>query len=153
MSSSSFAATIELRPATSRRALTLLFWLHLIPLALLVFAMPPGLPMLALGAAMGLSWWLLRRHAVFGFGPRALTRLIWHGEGGWTLEDTRGRQTPAALLPQSLCLPALIVLRFRSTQGRLMTRVLLGDELPEESQRRLRARLNAWRPQGERHVS
>lgn len=141
MSSNSFASTIDLLPGPSMRAFKLLFWLHVVPIAILPFAMQQGPMMLGLLALFALSWFSLRRHAVFGFGPKALTRLTWHAEGGWTIADKAG-EYPAELQGNSYVHNALLVLNFRLQNGRRRTRVLLGDEIDAEQMRQLRARLS-----------
>lgn len=145
MSSNSFESTIDLAPRPSMRALKLLFCLHVAPLAVLPFAMQPGVPMMVLVGLFGLSWLWLRRHPVFGFGPKALTRLTWHAEGGWTLHDGAGKTFEAELLGSSFVHAALLVLNFRLKTGGAGTRVLMGDEADAELMRRLRARLSVFR--------
>lgn len=140
MSSNSFASTIDLSPGPSMRAFKLLFWLHVVPIAILPFAMQQGPVMLGILALFALSWFSLRRHAVFGFGPKALVRLVWHAEGGWTVYDKAG-EYPAELQGNSYVHNALLVLNFRLKNGSRRTRVLLGDEIDAEQMRQLRARL------------
>lgn len=141
MSSTPFDATIDLAPRGSLRALTLLFWLHAGALGALLFALRSG-PGLAGGAALvALSWMWARRHPVFGFGPRALTRLTWHAGAQWTLHEASGANYEAELQGNSLVHDALLVLNFRLKDGRTRSRALLGDELEPELLRRLRARL------------
>ena len=142
MSSPPFDATIELALRPSTRALTLLFWLHAAVLGLAMFALRPGPGMAAIAALAALSWILLRRHPVFGFGPNALARLTWHADGPWTVHDVRGaRWDGVELLGSSLVHDRLLVLNFRLPGGEWRARALLGDELDEEPLRRLRARL------------
>lgn len=143
MSSANFDATIDLAPRPSMRALKLLFFLHVIPVALLPFAIEPGTPLVLLVAAIGLSWFWLRRHAVLGFGKSALVRLVWHGDGAWTVTDGGGARLKARLLPNSIVHPRMLLLNFRSETGLRRSRLLLGDELEPEALRRLRARLYA----------
>jgi toxin CptA len=144
MSSNNFASTIDLAPGPSMRAFKLLFWLHAVPIAILPFAMKQGPAMLGLLALIALSWFSLRRHAVFGFGPKALTRLTWHAEGGWTLHDKAG-EYPAELQGNSFVHTALLVLNFRLKDGGRRTRVLMGDEIDAEQMRQLRARLSVFK--------
>lgn len=141
MSSPSFDATIDLAPRPSLRALQFLFWLHVLPLGLMLIALPPGMTMALLAGALGLSWLWLRRHPVFGFGRRALMRLTWHQDGSWTLHRASGNSLQGHLAGHSLVHPRLIVLNFELKQGGRCTRVILGDELEPELLRRLRARL------------
>ena len=134
-------ASIDLAPQPSLRALKILFALHVVAIVLLLVAVPPGAPMMLLAAAFGLSWFSLRRHPAFGYGPKALTRLTWHGDGKWTVHNTAG-SSEAELLPASYVHPKLLVLNFRTGTGKRRTRVLVGDELPEDQLRQLRARLS-----------
>ncbi|MGH8456066.1 MAG: protein YgfX [Stenotrophobium sp.] len=148
MSSNSFAATIDLQPRPSMRAFRWLFWLHVTPLALIPFAMQPGPMMWVLLGLIALSWMGLRRHPALGFGPKAITHLIWHAEGGWMLHDGAGRHSEAELLGNSYVHPKLLVLNFRLKSGRRRTRLLLGDELDADLLRRLRARLAVEKVKG-----
>lgn len=141
----SFNATVDLRLAPSVRLLKIGSTLHVVPLALLPFAMQPGWPMLLLVAAIGGSWLALRRNPALGFGPKALTRLVWHAEGAFSVHDAAGREQPARLLGESLRHPILLVLRFRLGDGSTRSRLIGGDEAPPEQLRRLRARLSVWR--------
>jgi toxin CptA len=141
MSSSSFGATVDLTLQPSVRGLQALFFLHGIPVAALPFAMAPGVPMVLLLAGFAASWIWLRRHRALGFGPRALTRLVWHATGGWTVYNAAGTHADAELLPNSFRHAAILVLNFRLPDGSKRTRILLGDEAPVEALRRLRARL------------
>jgi hypothetical protein len=145
MSSPPFDATIDLAPQPSLRALQLLFWLHAAVLLLALVALRPGAPMALLAVAVAASWLWARRQAAFGYGPRALSRLTWHAAGSWTLRDAGGAQLEAELLGSSLVHDALLVLNFRLAAGGRRSRALLGDELDEESLRRLRARLRLAR--------
>lgn len=144
MSLNNFASTIDLAPGPSMRAFKLLFWLHVVPIAILPFAMQQGPVMLGLLALIALSWFSLRRHPVFGFGPKALTRLTWHAEGGWTVHDKAG-DYPAELQGNSYVHNALLVLNFRLQNGSRRTRVLMGDEIDAEQMRQLRARLSVFK--------
>lgn len=145
MSSPGFDATIELAPRPSVRALTVLFWLHVLVLGALLLALRPGPGMAGLAAMVALSWILTRRHPVFGFGKNALARLTWHADGGWAVHDARGARWEAQLLGNSLVHERLLVLNFRLQDGTRRSRALLGDELDEALLRRLRARLRLER--------
>jgi toxin CptA len=143
MSSSGFSTTLELRPRASLRAVAWLTLLHMGAVALAVLSGLPKCAGLGMALLLALSWFSLRRHAVFGYGPAALTRLIWHAEGGWTVESARFGREQAKLLPGSVLQSWIIVLNFRSEHGARRSRALLGDELDPEQLRRLRARLLA----------
>jgi toxin CptA len=145
MSSPPFDATIDLAPRPSLRALSLLFWIHTAVLVLALAALKPGLPMALLAAGVAVSWFWTRRHPAFGYGKRALTRLTWHAEGGWTLHDASGAQFDGELQGNSLAHDALLILNFRLKDGGRRSRALLGDEVDEELLRRLRARLRMAR--------
>lgn len=141
MSSNSFVATIDLNLRPSFRAHRYLFVLHLAAAVLLLLAMSPGWPMFLLTLAFAASWMWLRRHPAFGFGSRALARLVWQADGQWLVVDNAGRKDEAELLGNS-CVHSLgMVLNFRLKSGRRRTRVVLGDELGADPLRRLRARL------------
>jgi toxin CptA len=142
MSSPPFDATIDLALRPSLRALAWLFWIHTALLVLALVAVPQGAAMAAMAVAVAGSWLWTRRHAAFGHGARALTRLTWHADGSWRVHDATGASHEAELLGSSLVHDALLVLNFRlEGGGRMRTRALLGDETDEESLRRLRARL------------
>lgn len=141
MSSSNFASTVDLSLRSSARAHQLLFWLHVLPLVLLVVGGAPGLAQVGVAVGIGLSWFWLRRHPAFGHGPRAITRLTWHADGRWTLHFG-ARSFDAELLGSSYVHSAVMILNFRVATRRY-TRVLLGDETSPEALRRLRARLAA----------
>lgn len=145
-SSNSFASTVELNLRPSVRGLRWLFTLHALAMALLLVAQPPAPALLGTAAAMGASWLWLRRHPVLGFGPRALVRLVWHAEGGWTLSRADGALVDGELLGDSVVRGFCLVLRFRcgghGSPCSSATRLICGDELPAESLRRLRARLS-----------
>lgn len=145
MSSPPFDATIDLAPRPSLRALAFLFWIHTGVLVLALAALKQGLPTAALAVGVALSWLWTRRHPVFGYGPRALARLTWHAQGGWTLHDAAGAQYEAELQGNSLVTDWLLVLNFRLKDGGRRSRALLGDELDDELLRRLRARLRLTR--------
>lgn len=140
MSSSGFSTSLDLSPRPSVRAVAWLSALHMAAIVLVVLSAPPKWVGLGLSLLFLLSWFSLRRHPVFGYGPRALTHLIWHAEGGWTVESARGRDD-AELLNGSVVQSWIMVLNFRLKQGGKRTRVLVGDELNADQMRRLRARL------------
>ena len=139
--SNGFGMTVDLRLQPSLRALRLIFALHVVCIGLLPFAVPPGWPMLVLLAAFAGSWFSLRRHPSLGFGSRAVTRIVWHSDGTWSY-FINGAEHRAELMRGSLVHPRLLVLCFRSAEGRRAARVIAGDEGPEDVLRRLRARLS-----------
>jgi hypothetical protein len=141
MSSSGFDVTLDLHPRPSLRAVQGLLVLHAGAVLLTMLAQPPRWAGLTLAALYALSWLRLRRHAVFGYGPRALVRLILEADGRWRVEDARGLRADARLLPGSVAQSWLIVLNFRLPSGARRTRALVGDELAPDDWRRLHARL------------
>lgn len=142
MSSSSFSATLDLTLKPSLRALQWVLAVHLVAIALAFVAAPPKTLGLVLSLLILASWFRLRRPAVAGYGRAALTRLVWHHEGGrWRVETAAGEASEAELLGSSVVSAALIVLNFRLDDGRRRSRLLLGDEIDTAALRRLRARL------------
>lgn len=117
------------------------FGLHFVCLILLFAAQPPELPMIALAACIGASWFWVRRHPALGFGPRAVEQLIAHPDGSWTVQRANGAQFDGTLASDAVVRGPCLVLRFRLADGGAVTRLIGGDELPPESLRRLRARL------------
>ena len=143
MSLHTFDGTLDLSLRPSVRALLWLSALHIAAVFLVLASGPPKWVGLSLAGLFLLSWFSLRRHRVFGYGPQALTRLIWHAVGDWTLEDARGHREDAELSGSSVVQSWILVLTFRLKHGGERTRILLGDELDPEMLRRLRARLLA----------
>ena len=135
------AVDVELKP--SHRAHQFLFWVHVVPLVLLPLTMETGTAMLIIAAGIAVSWFWLRRHPVFGFGPRAVIRVHAHGDGRWSIENPARKPAEAELLGNSYVHPRLLILNFRLPSGQSRTRIILGDEAPEDVLRRLRARLSA----------
>ena len=149
-----FAATIDLKLRPSLRAVQCLLALHGAAVGLTLLAQPPKWAALALAALFALSWARLRRHPVFGYGPRALARIVAHAEGEeWTVEQASGERADAQLLGGSFVHPLLIVLNFKRADGKRCSRALLGDETSPELLRRLRARLLNAAPTGEKASS
>ncbi len=141
MSSSGFSTSLDLSPRPSVRAVAWVSALHMAAIALVLLSAPPKWVGLGMALLFLLSWFSLRRHPAFGYGPRALTHLILHAEGGWTVESARGGREDAELLGSSVVQSWIMVLNFRLKQGGKRTRVLVGDELDVDPMRRLRARL------------
>jgi hypothetical protein len=147
MSSSSFASTVDLALRPSVRAHAWLFALHAVPLAALPFAMPSGVAMIGVACVLGASWLWLRRHPVFGYGPKALRRIVWRADGSWSVTLAGAREAcEATLRGDSTMWSAAIVLNFDLQPAGRATRILLGDEADPEVLRRLRARLAATPP-------
>lgn len=144
MSSTGFRGpSLDLSPRPSVRAVVVLSLLHMAAITLTVLAQLPKWAAATMILLFLASWLTLRRHAAFGYGPRALRHLILHAEGGWTVESVRDGRQDAELLGSSVAQSWIIVLNFRLKQGGTRSRVLAGDELDAEALRRLRARLLA----------
>ena len=141
MSSNISAATIDLMLRPSVRALRLVTALHVTAVVLLALADPRKWAGLGIASLFVLSWFWLRRNPAFGYGPTALSHLIRHPDGRWTVESVGGLRDEAELLGGSVVHEAFMVLNFRLKQGGRRTRVLTGDEADVEQLRRLRARL------------
>src|SRR5690606_16240450 len=80
---------------------------------------------------------------------RAAARGLRHDAAGWHLLGQAGDWQPVRLLPDSLALPALIVLRYRRPGRRLGEGLCIArDALSADQHRRLRVRLkfsrNRW---------
>lgn len=136
--------SVDLLLKPSLRAHHVLFWMHMLPLVLLPMAMQSGATIIAIAFGVALSWVWLRRHPAFGYGPRAVVRIIGNADGRWTLErGNRERLDDAELLGDSYVQSWILMLTFRSSDGRRCMRILLGDEAAPEALRRLRARLAA----------
>jgi toxin CptA len=140
---SSIVADVALKPSV--RALQIAFWLHVVPAALLPFAVQERLPALAILALILVSWMLVRRHAALGFGPKAIARVLARQDGTWWVERANGQGEDVQLLADSVATGWLLVLRFRRDDGTRLTRVILGDECDADALRRLRVRLGSWR--------
>lgn len=140
------AQAVDLLLKPSARAHHLLFWLHVLPLALLPLAMEARSALVLVALALGASWLWVRRHPAFGHGPRAVSRIVGDPDGRWIIGNRDGRQVEATLLGDSTVLSWILILNFRAADGRRRTRVLLGDETTPEALRRLRARLAAGLP-------
>jgi hypothetical protein len=143
MSSNAFSTSLDLSLRPSVRAVMALSMLHIAGVALALLAGPPKWAGLLMAFLFLLSWFRLRRHPVFGYGPKALSHLICHAEGGWTVENTGGQREHAELLGNSVVQAWIVVLNFRLESGARRSRAVLGDELDEDVLRRLRARLLA----------
>lgn len=93
--------------------------------------------------------WCLPRQILLS-APDSLTALRL-GPGGWAVHTGKDGWQPVRLMPDSLALPFLVVLRIRPTRGawwqRRLTRTLClpRDTMPADSHRRLRLRLKFGR--------
>jgi len=149
MSSPGFNATLELNPKASVFAVQVVVALHVLAIALIFLAQPAHLPGVALALAIFVSWLSLRRPRAAGYGSGALCRLIWHANSErWRIETVSGRIEDATLQRNSIVLPWLVILNFKTLAGARRTRMLLGDEIDPDQLRRLRARLLLLRQTG-----
>jgi toxin CptA len=134
--------TVDLTLKPSMRAMLWAYGLHVFCLILLLLAQPSTAVMIGFAAAFGLSWFTVRRHPAFGYGPKAIQRIVWHADGNWTLHRGNGQSAEATLDPGSIVRGPVLVLRFRVEAAKGATRLICGDELDGEALRRLRARLS-----------
>jgi toxin CptA len=141
MSSPNFSTSLDLTLRPSVRAVLVLSALHIGAVALAVLAGPPKWAGLLMALLFLTSWFSLRRHPAFGYGSKALSRLIAHAEGGWTVETAGGQREDAELLGSSVVQSWIMVLNFRLKDGSRRSRAVVGDELDADALRRLRARL------------
>ena len=91
--------------------------------------------------------WVLPRSILLS--SPAAWRGLRHDDGGWSLWSKRTGWQPIHLRPDSLALPAAVVLRFRLPGQRLTRGICIArDALPAGEHRRLRVRLkfsrNRW---------
>lgn len=137
------SVSLDLPLKSSARAHQLMFWMHVLPLALMPMAMEPGALMVGVAFAIALSWVFVRRHAAFGFGPAAIVRIAVDPEGHWTIRNPSGTRLDVTLEGDSVVWSWLLILNFRGEDGRRRSRVLLGDEAEPDALRRLRTKLAA----------
>ncbi|HEY1075758.1 MAG TPA: protein YgfX [Fontimonas sp.] len=137
-----FGTTLDLTLKPSVRAVLWAYGLHVLCLILLLLAQPPTSVMIGFAVAFGLSWFTLRRHPAFGYGPKALQRIVWHADGSWTLHRGSGQTAEAQLDPGSIVRGPLLLLRFRIEGAPRTARLITGDETDAEALRQLRARLS-----------
>ncbi|MDP9140222.1 MAG: hypothetical protein M3O62_05435 [Pseudomonadota bacterium] len=137
-----FGTTVDLPLRPSLRGLIWVYALHVACLILLLLAQPPTTVMVGFAAVFGVSWFSVRRHPLFGHGPKAIKRIVWHADGGWTLHRGNGQTAEAVLANESIVRGPVLLLRFSIDGAPSASRLICGDELPAESLRQLRARLS-----------
>lgn len=145
MSSAASLSALDLSLRPSARAHRWAFWLHVLPAALLPLATRApqwAVPLLLL---ILLSWAWVRRHRVFGYGPRAIQRILARPDGSWWLIRNDGQGGAASLSADSVVSGDLAVLRWRYDDGGVASRLLTGDEAEPEQLRRLYLRLGLRR--------
>lgn len=131
---------LDLRLPASFSALQWLMIVHVLALVLILMASEQGQASVVLAAAIGGNWLWLRRHPIFGFGPRALRQVLWSHDQGWQIARANGELVAARLLPSSTVLPMMVVLHFATERGRHRRAVLPGD-LSKDLYRQLRVRV------------
>lgn len=145
MSSSAFAATLDIRPGRSNLLGGFLLLTHLLAGAALT-AWIPQIPLLLLLLALllGSLLWSWRRH-LQPVGMHRITRLMWQSSGKWQLFFGSAEVPVAAeLLPGTFVHPMVILLCLRCQcdgRYRRFSLVLCRDALDAATHRRLRARL------------
>lgn len=83
------------------------------------------------------SW---RRH-VWRTHPEAIQSVTWQGAGELTVRLHSGKTVQASLVQRALILPWLVIFHYRVTGHSRHSLLLTPDMLPEDTFRRLRARL------------
>ncbi|EWC39273.1 hypothetical protein B597_021060 [Stutzerimonas stutzeri KOS6] len=121
-------------------------------LAFYLVAQALALAAIALSAAplwLALSCWLACLVHAYRVLPRDILlssqdawRGLRHDEQGWLLWSERQGWQPVRLLPDSLALPLVVILRFRQPGRRIGASVCVPrDAMPHDQHRRLRVRL------------
>ncbi|HKK06433.1 MAG TPA: protein YgfX [Gammaproteobacteria bacterium] len=142
MSSTRYAAPLNLELRPSRRMAVGLMLVHCVALAALCLPMLVPVALRFLLAAV-ILWHLIRvlsRHAWLT-DSNAVVRLIWGEDGLWTLVNRDGSARTATLLGDSYVSLPLIVLRLSCLDGGTRAVALVGDMVDGDSLRRLRVRL------------
>jgi len=120
--------------------LLLAFYLAVQACALTVILLsgaPPAVRLVCLLLCLTHAWFALPRHILLS-DPNALRGLRHDGQG-WHLWSERHGWQAVQLLPDSLALPLVVVLRFRLPGRRLASSACVPcDALPHEQHRRLR---------------
>ena len=115
--------------------------IHVVPLALVLsIDAAPGY-LLALAVAIAASWASLRRHPVWGFGPKAIRRVRRDAAGQWRI-TVGDREFDVELQSSSRAHPLVILLCYQSERGR-WSRLILSSDIDPEAHRRLRASIVA----------
>ncbi len=136
------ALKLELRP--SRRLAALVLVLHAAALLGLILPSlaPVGLRLL-IGVAVMVSLRRAWRRARLQ-GPRAILSLGWSDTAGWWYQRREGGVQAAELLPDSVVVPGLAVLRLRAGPDTHVV-VIPSDGASSEAARRLRVHLRHGR--------
>ena len=113
------------------------FITHLLALVLMLIVVEQRIALIALSAGVGVSWFALRRHRVFGFGRRAVTGLRHRGEAEWEARIAGRDWCSAELLPATRVLGRGLLLVLRCGERR-HTRLVRGTDLEPDALRRLR---------------
>lgn len=108
--------------------------------AILLSAAPPWLQFSCVLLGLAHAWYVLPRGILLS-SPQAWCGLR-HEESGWYLWNEQQGWQSVQLLPDSLALPLVVILRFRLSGQRFASSVCVPrDSLPHEQHRRLRVRL------------
>ncbi len=113
-----------------------LFITHLLALVLMMIVVEQRPLLIGFALAVGASWFWLRRHAVFGFGPQAVDGIARRADGHWALR-VDGCWHDAELCPATRRIGRGLLLVLRRGERRV-TRLVLGADLPPDTLRRLR---------------
>ncbi|WP_313138212.1 protein YgfX [Stutzerimonas nitrititolerans] len=108
--------------------------------AILTSAAPVWLQLICLLSCLAHAGYVVPRSVLLS--RRGSWRGLRHDEDGWHLWNQQQGWQPIQLLPDSLALPLVVVLRFRLPGRRCADSICIPrDALPREQHRRLRVRL------------
>jgi hypothetical protein len=139
MSSHASVTPLYLEPRPSRRLLRLLLLSHLASAILLVIL---SLQFIWPAAVLPPLWFSHRHYRRRLLQPVKLAR---ESDGGWLWHRGDDTVVPVCILPETLLTPWLVALLLRDEGGRRHTAILLGDSLPPDQFRALRAALRLER--------
>jgi hypothetical protein len=132
---------ITIRPGFSRLLAFYLLSLHGLAVWLVVLLPLQGVLRILLAAFTLYSLFYFWRRHLWQQGGRAVTGVEWSGEGEWILWDAQEKTTAATLSGSSYINPRLLILNFKTTDGKRCSLCLTADRVDKEQLRRLRAGL------------
>jgi len=144
MSSRTSLPPLRIEPRPSRTYLWLVSALHLLTLFTILITHSPLLLKLPLLAVVVGYFLILYRGELRLRGRRAVRLALWDGRGQWRIQVGPGALQGARLLPDSLNLTYLVILRFKTDAGAQLSLPLFRDSIDADSHRRLRARLRVY---------
>ena len=139
--SGKYATPLHLEPRPSRRLGRLLAAIHATALGILPLSQLPPPAIAVIAPFIVYSYLHHHRLQVRRRAARAITALRWDAGNHWRLHLRSGNTVAAYLLPRVFLQPWLVILHFRTEQGRTASVVLLSDMLEPDDFRKLRVRL------------